>query len=35
VKAHLKADLQKYGLEAPLIEGYFVGFIEGAKTRNY
>ena len=32
-KAHLKADLQKYGLKAPLIEGYFAAFIEGAQQR--
>ena len=35
-KAHLKADLHKYGLEAPLVEGYFVSFIDevkGQKTR--
>ena len=30
-KAHLKADLKKYGLEAPLIEGYFVIFIEAVQ----
>ena len=32
-KSHIRADLKKYGLEAPLVEIYFVGFVKEVQAR--